>query len=284
MVRTRWGQREAALRRPGPGTGAYIDRAVELTNARLAAGLGLAPEVLGADEVGTLVTAWATGGSLGAVLGADHLDAVARLLARLHRLEGPWAGRIDVLGRFDRYLFLASRGPEVAGAQWFVELAGCRGALADRARALEVGAPPAAACHGDPWPANLVTDGSNLLLIDWEYSGRGDPTWDLATFVAEAGLTASAASDLLGAYHEAGGWSAVTEDRVRQYLPLCDAVWAAWAALQVANANRTTDHVSYAVARTRAARRHLGESDQSSPSTRRSSSVVDRGAPSTSLV
>ena len=45
------------LRIPGPGTEAYIDRTVELHNARAAADAGVSPEVLFGDaESGLMVT------------------------------------------------------------------------------------------------------------------------------------------------------------------------------------------------------------------------------------
>lgn len=38
-----------------------------------------------------------------------------------------------------------------------------------------------ALCHNDLNPSNLVFDGENILLLDWETAGPNDPLYDLAT-------------------------------------------------------------------------------------------------------
>lgn len=46
-------------------------------------------------------------------------------------------------------------------------------------------------CHMDPTAANWIRTADNqLVLLDWEYAGLGNPLWDLVTLVQQAQLTA----------------------------------------------------------------------------------------------
>lgn len=45
-------------------------------------------------------------------------------------------------------------------------------------------------CHMDPTAANWIrTENGQLVLLDWEYAGLGNPLWDMATMVLQAQLT-----------------------------------------------------------------------------------------------
>ncbi len=37
-------------------------------------------------------------------------------------------------------------------------------------------------CHNDLWGPNLIDDGSQVRIVDWEYAGMGDTFFDLANF------------------------------------------------------------------------------------------------------
>ena len=57
-------------------------------------------------------------------------------------------------------------------------------------------------CHNDTVPENFVVDSNgNGYLIDWEYSGMNDPTWDLAAYILESKLTQEAIEYLLLHYY-----------------------------------------------------------------------------------
>ncbi len=88
------------------------------------------------------------------------------------------------------------------------------GAAAQHLRRLEP-APPAdhppprrTLLHGDPVPGNILIDGSNATLIDWQCPGIGDPAHDLALFLSPgmqqvyrgAPLTAAERATTLAAY------------------------------------------------------------------------------------
>jgi thiamine kinase-like enzyme len=55
-------------------------------------------------------------------------------------------------------------------------------------------------CHGDPSPSNFLVTQSGIALIDWEYSGNGDPSLDLAILANTSELSDEASESLLRAY------------------------------------------------------------------------------------
>ena len=51
---------------------------------------------------------------------------------------------------------------------------------------LEKDGVPHCLCHCDTLPANFIIHADGMDLIDWEYSGMGDPATDLATFICSS--------------------------------------------------------------------------------------------------
>ena len=120
------------------------------------------------------------------LLSLEKLARLARLLRRLHDL--PLAGKpFEPLLAASRY---AKQLGTVEAAQVFAE-------LADRHAEIEK-APPAL-CHNDLVCGNILED-RELVLIDWEYAGTGDPYFDLAVVVQHHGLGAGLARHFLDAY------------------------------------------------------------------------------------
>lgn len=191
------------LRLAGAGTSAYIDRAAEEHNARLAAGLGLAPELLHFDPAdGTMLTRFAHGARpLAAADLADPglIGRAARTLRRLHRSGQQFTGRAALLDKLDDYLRLAAARGRPAPAA----LLGLRTAAEPARSVLHAG--PLAPCHIDPTPDNFLAlagdgAGEGLLLLDWEYSAMGAPIWDLADLSVEAAFDDDRDAAMLIAY------------------------------------------------------------------------------------
>lgn len=232
-----------AVRLPGAGSEAYVDRDAEAHNARLAAGLGLNCEVLHLEADGTMVCRFVEGEVVAPVDLAgdgDRLEQLARSLWRLHTAAPPFRGRFDPVAEAGRH----------------------RGALAtvpagvDDLLATITGfdlVAPLAPCHNDAWPPNVVfAPEGGLVLVDWEYSAMNDPAWDLAHLSVECGLAPDDHDRLLRAY--AGGRPpADLCRRVALLRGVSDVVWGLWALVQHADGNTATDFEAYAEARLRRA-------------------------------
>lgn len=217
------------LRLAAPGSDAFVDRAAEARNARIAARAGLAPEVVFADpESGVLLTRLIEGARPmdAAALGAPGPCArAADALCRLHGMAERFARALDPLAAIARYEALAAR----RGASGAGDLAALRARIAPLIRALP--ADPAVPCHGDPAPANILDNGVRAWLIDFEYAGDFDPLWDLAYLAVEAGLEGVARARLFRAY--LGREPAADEARrLAVYAALCDLLAVAWGRAQ----------------------------------------------------
>ncbi|MEA2125741.1 MAG: hypothetical protein QOI80_2523 [Solirubrobacteraceae bacterium] len=165
----RWG--DYVVRVPGAKTDLLgIDRAGEAAAARLAAQLGIGPEVA-MDE--PLVTRFVEGQTLEAPDLRARADEVHAALARLHDSGATLPTRFDALDVVQEYARIAPPP-----------------ARFERALALAVREDyDPVPCHNDLLPANFIAapDG-HLVILDWEYAGMGDRRFDLANLAMNAGL------------------------------------------------------------------------------------------------
>ncbi|HLJ68058.1 MAG TPA: phosphotransferase, partial [Chloroflexota bacterium] len=73
-------------------------------------------------------------------------------------------------------------------------------ALLERVEALLPRGTPIGPCHNDLLPANLIDDGRQIWIIDWEYAGLGDPFFDLGNLAANLELSEEQERALLETY------------------------------------------------------------------------------------
>jgi thiamine kinase-like enzyme len=165
-----------------------IERSAEQAASRVAAELGLAPEVVAfLEPEGYLVTRYVEG-----VVGDVDVARVGAALRRLH--DGPaFPSRFDSFRVVEEYRAIADeRGVAIP--------------LYDRAsevaRRIEKRRGDAAPCpcHNDLLSANFISDGKRLWIVDWEYAGMGDPYFDLGNFAVNNELDAEGERLLLESY------------------------------------------------------------------------------------
>jgi aminoglycoside phosphotransferase (APT) family kinase protein len=200
-------------------------RRAEIAMQALAAGAGLAPQVVLADEArGFIVSRHAHGRmpTAGKMQDARLLARIGAWIAALHALPVP-AGLavVDFGERAAGYLArLQADSPGGYQGRLAVELASRRAALA----------PPAqlAACHHDLHHRNFIDDGRRLLAVDWEYAGPGDPAADLASCIGYHGLRDNGIDALLAGY---GHDDAELRERVENLAWIFDCLWFGWNAV-----------------------------------------------------
>jgi thiamine kinase-like enzyme len=74
--------------------------------------------------------------------------------------------------------------------------------FADRLEQVLALAPePLVPCHNDLLAANVLDDGGDLRIIDYEYSGMNEPSFELGNAMAEARLGEEALAELSTAYY-----------------------------------------------------------------------------------
>lgn len=169
---------EFFLRRNAPGQDGF---GTMLAAQRLAAKAGVAPGVIFADEtIGVVVTEKAPGIPIGAALAQPDvrpraLRGVAETLARLHAIAAPDLPPFDPALAHDIWDGQASRD---GFPQWARPL-GAFIAAGDDALA---GDPRRVFGHNDVNPANLIWDGAQVWMVDWERAALAHPYMDLAIF------------------------------------------------------------------------------------------------------
>jgi thiamine kinase-like enzyme len=166
-----------------------IDRRAEHAASRIAAELGLAPEVVEfVEPEGYLVTRYVEG-----EVGDVDVEQVGLALRRLH--AGPaFPARFDSFRVVEAYRAIAlERGVAVPAA--YDRAKEVAGAI-ERGRAGVAPRP----CHNDLLNANFIADGRRSWIVDWEYAGMGDPFFDLGNFAVNHELDQEAEHALLAAY------------------------------------------------------------------------------------
>ena len=243
------GKDRYVLRIPGEGTEAYINREVEIHNARVAARAGVSAEVIHAD-------------SANGVMLCRHIDGIVtmtpeefarregaaaragRALKQMHDWPEAFEFRFELFSMIDEYLgILDERKAELPpGYADVVE-----SAQPVRA-ALERNPVQLAPCHCDPLCENFLDSGERMWIVDWEYSGMNDPLWDLGDLSVEAAFTAAQDMELMRAYcgREPGQ---AEVGRMVIYKAMCDLLWTLWGLIQHSDDNPAEDFWAYAVGR-----------------------------------
>jgi thiamine kinase-like enzyme len=173
-----------------------IDRQSEHAASRVAAELGLAPEVVAfLEPEGYLVTRFIAG-----EVGRVNVAQVGAALRRLH--DGPAIpSRFDSFRVVETYRAIADERGVATPPRY-----GWANEIAQRIEQHRQGA-PLLPCHNDLLNANFIGDGSRLWIVDWEYAGMGDPLFDLGNFAVNHELDADGERLLLESYGSEDGAS-----------------------------------------------------------------------------
>jgi thiamine kinase len=165
----------------------------------LVAAAGLGPRPVHCEPSRSLlVTEWIDAVDRAGPPCAADLASAGACLARLHALPVPQGLRAVDFRRQAGELRTAA-GP-MADADPLA-------ALAERVfDAATTRAPRECLCHNDLNPSNVLVDaGGRFWLVDWEYAGRGNPAYDLASYASQHGLDDEQRTALLEAYRKYGG-------------------------------------------------------------------------------
>jgi thiamine kinase-like enzyme len=235
------------VRIPGDGTEEYINRKVELHNARVAADAGISAPILWANDSGTMICRYLDGTTMTPTQFSARKGSPARAgiaLARLHGSPEPFEFRFELFTMIDEYLQILST-KDITLPEGYTDIVQAaepvKQALADNPA-------PLAPCHCDPLCENFLDDGEKMWIVDWEYSGMNDPLWDLGDLSVEAGFTNAQDMEMLRAYFGAEP-TAAQIGRMVIYKAMCDLLWTLWGLIQHADKNPAEDFWAYAIQR-----------------------------------
>jgi thiamine kinase-like enzyme len=89
---------------------------------------------------------------------------------------------------------------------------------------------PTVPCHNDLLAANLIDDGTQVWIIDYEYSGNNDACFELGNIWSEAGLSLDHLAELVGQYY--GQTLRNKLARARLFGLMSKYGWTLWASIQ----------------------------------------------------
>ncbi len=219
-------------RHPGKGTQEYINRLSEAASMRIAAELGIDKTfVVMNEEEGWKISKFIKNARLLDYDDKEDIEKAVSLMTKLHQSgkATPYAIEFEkVLVDFKEKLIKRNRFEFDDKEQ--LE------AMVDKVVSyLEQDQVEHTICHGDCYNPNfLVDEEGNMSLIDWEYSGMGDPTSDIGTFVACSDYTLEQAKEFIQIYLEHNPGVA-SERHFLGIIGLVSYYWFLWALFQESN-------------------------------------------------
>ena len=231
------------LRLPGKDTALLdIDRHVEHEANARAAALGFAPDVVALVEPeGCLVTRFVVGEPMmpSALVEPTTLEQIAAMLRVFHE-SGPLHGVFDAFLVPGRHRAAAeSRGVQIPSVYERVDEV-VREVQAAFDTTPELRQP----CHNDLLAANFLRSSDRIWLLDWEYAGMNDRSFDLGNFATNNALDPDAEARLVAAYY--GAVTPRRLARLRLMKILSDAREAMWAVVQQGISTLEFDYAAYA--------------------------------------
>ncbi len=205
-----------------------IDRENEYVNSLRAAEAGVgAPVVAYLPEHNTLVIEFLPGRTLSTadLREPSRLRALALACRQLHRARR-FRDDFDMFTIQARYRALvAERGFRLP--ERYDEFGGHVAAIREALGAQPEDTVP---CHNDLLAENLLELDGGLRLIDYEYSGNNEASFELGNAWSESALPATALDELVGAY-----WGAALAHKVaraRLWALMAKYGWTLWASIQ----------------------------------------------------
>ena len=196
--RVRTATHDVVVRISPPTTGLLaVDREHEWLNSKAAyaAGVG-APVVDYLPGEGVLVVGFLPGRTFTPADVGANLPRIALALRRLH--GGPaFASRFDMFDVQRRYLAIVKeRRLEIPAGY-----AALAPAMARVEAALNRHPEPLVPCHNDLLAANILDDGGDLMIVDYEYSGMNEASFELGNLVNESRLDHGQLAQVVRAYY-----------------------------------------------------------------------------------
>jgi len=222
---------EYVVRQPGGMTNLMIDRRIEKVNNALASELGINSECVYFDDVSGIKISVSIKNSRN-VAQADpnsfaNIKAVSDVMKKVHTSRINFPNAFDWLGELNKYEQIIH---ELNGG-FFLDYTELKDMLLDymHKNVKNLASLP---CHNDTVPENFILDDSGrTYLVDWEYSGMNDPSWDVAAYILESRLSPDAIDFLLKEYY--GKYPDPEEvSKIKCFMAAQDLLWMVWAMIR----------------------------------------------------
>lgn len=219
-------------RRAGQGSEMLVDRYREYSNYLVLSGRGISDVVVYHNPIdGTKITEFLEDSK-----GIDpqndiHINKALAALRNLHNADITSPHDFDFITTIDYYEEICHN----AEVEFFSTYRKYKAQVAHLLDCVEKLNAPKCFCHIDFVPGNCLLDkDGNVVLIDWEYSGRQDPIVDVAMFCISAAFTKSQSDRLLQLYLERE--PELSEyARFYTYIATAGLMWSLWSEYKTVN-------------------------------------------------
>ncbi len=217
------------VRVPGASTELLaIDRANESYNTKAAAEAGVSPKVLYyLSDYKVMVIEFLNGKTMS----KDSLNAkgmptrMAQAIKKLN--QGPRFLTDFNMFRLTEYYLDVCRERDIRVPDGYLER---MPTVAQIEKAMSVKPLVTVPCNNDLLAENYIDDGKQLWLIDYEYSGNNDPTFELGNTCQEMQFNDEQISEVCAAYF--GEATPLMIARMKLNMIMSDVGWGLWAAIQ----------------------------------------------------
>lgn len=216
-------------RHPGVGTEKYIDRSSEAASMEVAAKLQIDRTFVAmSKDKGWKISEFITNARALDYDNWDHVEKAMELLRRLHQSGEKTNHNFDLIAGIDDFKekLQTSNRFEFDGLDELDHLNVTLIEFLKKDKAEKV------LCHGDSYSPNfLLNEQDEMSLIDWEYSGMGDPSGDIGTFICCSNYTLEQAERVLKIYSQ-GSLDTKTKRHYLAYVAVTSYHWFLWALFQ----------------------------------------------------
>ena len=216
-------------RHPGVGTEKYIDRSSEAASMEVAAKLQIDRTFVAmSKDKGWKISEFITNARALDYDNWDHVEKAMELLRRLHQSGEKTNHNFDLIAGIDDFKekLQTSNRFEFDGLDELDQLIATLIEFLKKDKAEKV------LCHGDSYSPNfLLNEQDEMNLIDWEYSGMGDPSGDIGTFICCSNYTLEQAERVLEIYSQ-GSLDTKTKRHYLAYVAVTSYHWFLWALFQ----------------------------------------------------
>jgi thiamine kinase-like enzyme len=223
-----------------------IDRYNEFHNTRRATRLGIGPEIVYFwQEQGVLVQKFIPGDPL--TPGQLQSQAMeARLIQMIKKLHsGPrFLHTFNIFEIVVRYESIIQE----KGFDLYEAYSDYRPHLQELERVMQAGGTSphgvlTVPCHNDLVPENILSDGHQLTVVDFEYSGNNDPCFELGNYCTEAEYDDAQLGRLVTAYFGQMNPNKIARTQLSRIIS--DVGWALWSIIQAELSPITFDFWPY---------------------------------------
>ncbi|MGH4120537.1 phosphotransferase [Clostridium sp.] len=234
---------EYVVRQPGGMTNLMIDRKIEKENNRIASEFGINSECVCFDEVSGIKICIYIKNSKNIAQtdpsSLTNLNAVSDLLKKTHSSLKHFPNSFDWQMELTKYENIIQ---ELKGG-FFFDYTVLKKQLLDFMQK-NIKNTISVPCHNDTVPENFVVDGNGrTYLVDWEYSGMNDPSWDVAAYILESRLNEEAIEYFLLGYYDQG-LTAEEILKIKCYMVAQDLLWMVWAMIRHYSGDDFLDYCS----------------------------------------